>query len=77
MYQDKPTSASQLVECRQYKRMLEEIHKEIELLEGTLFPVRNQAPRAEKDGESYGVELLEELNGIIRRLQTLNEEVKF
>ena len=62
---------------RQYKVMIEEIHKEIELLEGNLLPVRNQDPRVEKDGEGYGVELLGELNGIIRRLQVLNEEIKF
>lgn len=62
---------------RQYKGMIEEIHKEIELLEGNLLPVRNQVPRAEKDSEDYGVELLGELNGIIYRLRMLNEEIKF
>jgi len=62
---------------RQYKGMIEEIHKEIELLEGNLLPVRNQIPRAEKGVEDFGVELLGELNGIIRRLRTLNEEIKF
>ena len=62
---------------RQYKGMIEEINKEIELLEGNLLPVRNQVPRAEKDAEGFGVELLGELNSIIRRLRTLNEEVKF
>ena len=62
---------------RQYKGMISEIHKEIELLEGNLLPVRNQVPRAEKDGDGFGVELLGELNGIIRRLRALNEEVKF
>ena len=62
---------------RQYKGMIEEIHKEIELLESNLLPVRNQVPREDKDAEGYGVELLGELNGIIRRLRTLNEEVKF
>ena len=62
---------------RQFKGMIEEINKEIELLEGNLLPVRNQVPTVEKDKENFGVELLEELNGIIRRLRTLNEEVKF
>mgnify|MGYP001614589388 CR=1 FL=1 len=62
---------------RQYKEMIEEIHKEIELLEDNLLPVRNQVPRAEKDAEVCGVELLEELKGVIRRLRALNEEVKF
>ena len=64
-------------DVRQYKGMIEEIHKEIELLEGNLLPVRNQVPRAEKDAEGFGVELLGELNGIIRRLRALNEEIKF
>lgn len=62
---------------RQYKGMIEEIHKEIELLEGNLLPVRKQVTRAEKDSEDYGVELLGELNGIIYRLRMLNEEIKF
>ena len=62
---------------RKYKGMIEEIHKEIELLESNLLPVRNQVPREEKDSEGFGVELLGELNGIIRRLRMLNEEVKF
>ena len=62
---------------RQYKGMIEEIHKEIELLEGNLLPVRNQVPRTEKDAEGYGVELLGELDRKIRRLRILNEEVKF
>ena len=64
-------------EVRQYKRMIEEINKEIELLEVNLLPVRSQVPRAEKDAEGYGVELLGELNGVIRRLRVLNEEIKF
>ena len=62
---------------RQYKGMIEEIHKEIGLLEGNLLPVRNQVLRAGKDDEGFGVELLGELNGIINRLRALNEEVKF
>lgn len=59
--------------------MIEEIHKEIQLLEGNLLPVRNQVPRekSEKDTEGFGVKLLGELNLVIRRLRTLNEEVKF
>jgi hypothetical protein len=74
MYQDKQSVPSGV---RQYKGMIEEIHKEIELLEGNLLPVRSQAPMAEKDGESFAVELLGELNGIISRLRVLNQEVKF
>ena len=62
---------------RQYKGMISEIHKEIELLEANLLPVRNQVPRAEKDAEGHGVELLGELHSIIRRLRVLNEEIKF
>lgn len=62
---------------RQYKGMIEEINREIELLEGNLSPVRNKVPRVEKDTEVFGVELLRELNDIILRLRTLNEEVKF
>ena len=73
MYQDK----KQAGEVRQYKGMIEEIHKEIELLECSLLPVRNQIPRAEGVVEGLGVELLGELNGVIRRLRALNEEVKF
>ena len=73
-YQGQKTAPSGV---RQYKGMIEEIHKEIEMLEGNLLPVRNQVPRAEKDAEGFGVELLGELNGIIRRLRSLNGEVKF
>ena len=68
---------SQVPSVRQYKGMIEEIHKEIELLENNLLPVRNQVPRAEKDAKGFGVELLGELNSVIQRLRTLNEEVKF
>ena len=74
MNQDMKTVPSGI---RQYKGMIEEIHKEIESLENNLLPVRNQVPRAEKDEIGFGVELLGDLNQIIKRLRSLNGEVKF
>ena len=61
----------------QYRVMIEEIHKEIESLEGNLLPVRNQKPRGETDLPKHGIELLGELQGVINRLRALNEEVVF
>jgi len=79
MYQEQQEQNVERVpsEVRQYKKMIEEIHKEIELLEGKLLPIRNQVSREEKNTEGFGVELLGELNDVIRRLRTLNEEIKF
>lgn len=74
IYQDVKSVPSGI---HKYKGMIDEIHKEIELLEGNLLPIRNQVLQSEKNTEGSEVELLGELNGIIKRLRFLNEEIKF
>ncbi len=60
----------------EYKVLVAALHEGIDDLGRVLLPVRNQTPKAETDGQSYGVELLNDLSNVVSRLQELAREIR-